>query len=128
MSQIGTGATFAAEIAASRTTPSGLAGRGRLLHAAVEFESVLLGQWFQSAEKSFGTVPGDDSSEDAQGEQMMGFAMQQVAQAIARTGGFGIARLVEQGLEHASAGESGKAATAAGGAVSALPAKLPAVP
>ena len=72
-------------------------------HAAVQFESVLLGQWLESAEKSFATVPGSDDDADAGGEQMMSFGMQQFASAIASSGGLGIARLVERGLIKAAA-------------------------
>ena len=71
--------------------------------AAVQFESVLLGQWLESAEKSFATVPGTDDDADAGGEQMMSFGMQQFATAIATSGGLGIARLVERGLLKAAA-------------------------
>ncbi len=80
---------------------SGASGPNRLAHAAVQFESVLLGQWLQSAEKSFATVPGGDQDEDPGGEQMMSFAMQQLAGSIAASGGLGIARLVQRGLEKA---------------------------
>ncbi len=85
---------------------SGLGGKSgspKLAHAAMEFESVLLGQWLQSAEKSFATVPGSEDSDDAGGEQMLSFAMQQFAHAIASKGGLGIARIVQKGLEHAAA-------------------------
>lgn len=75
------------------------AGATKLSHAAVEFESVLLGQWLQSAQKSFATVPGSEEDEDAGGEQMLGFATQQLAQSIAKSGGLGIAKLVEHALE-----------------------------
>ena len=70
-----------------------------LARAATEFESVLLGQWLQSAEKSFATVPGGDEEEDSGGEQMMSFAIQQLASSIAASGGLGIARVVQRGLE-----------------------------
>ena len=80
-----------------------------LHHAAVQFESVLLGQWLESAEKSFATVPGSDDDSDAGGEQMMSFGMQQFASAIASSGGLGIARLVERGLIKASSSSSSPA-------------------
>lgn len=83
---------------------SGSTGPNRLAHAAVQFESVLLGQWLQSAEKSFATVPGGEQDEDPGGEQMMDFAMQQLAGSIAASGGLGIARLVQRGLEKAEHG------------------------
>ena len=112
------------------TVPSSTFGSPKLAHAAVEFESVLLGQWLQSAEKSFATVSGnDDEDQDAGGDQMLSFAMQQLAHSIAAKGGLGIARIVQRGLEHAAAA-SGNAAPSppSGAALSALPAKLPTVP
>ncbi len=85
-----------------RGNAGGAASDGsRLSHAAVEFESVLLGQWLQSAQKSFATVPGSEEGEDAGGDQMLGFATQQLAHAIASRGGLGIAKLVERALEKA---------------------------
>jgi Rod binding domain-containing protein len=79
----------------------------RIAHAAKEFESVLLGQWLQSAEKSFGSVPGGSDEEDSGGEQMQSFAMQQLATAITASGGIGIARLVSQALAKADATSAG---------------------
>lgn len=71
--------------------------------AAVEFESVLLGQWLQGAEKSFAGVPdGGDDDQDSGGEQMMGFAMQQLAGSLASRGVLGIGKLVERSLEKAA--------------------------
>ncbi len=91
-----------AGLRAGDRTPAGLH------KAAVEFESVLLGQWLQSAEKSFADVPGGGGEEeDAGGEQMMSFAMQQLAGGLAARGGLGIAKLVEAGLARAQ-GEGGE--------------------
>ena len=70
----------------------------QITHAAAEFESVLLGQWLGSAEKSFGTVPGADEDQDPGGEQMQSFAMQQLATVLTASGGVGIARIVAQAL------------------------------
>ena len=95
-----------ASLRRSGSGSSSTAGNSRLSHAAVEFESVLLGQWLQSAQKSFATVPGSEEDEDAGGDQMLGFATQQLAQSIARSGGLGIARIVEHALEK-SAGVPG---------------------
>ena len=79
-----------------------------LHHAAVQFESVLLGQWLQSAEKSFASVPGSAQEEDAGGEQMMSFGLQQLATALANSGGLGIARLVERELMRAGSNNGDK--------------------
>jgi Rod binding domain-containing protein len=81
-------------------------GTGKLSSAAQEFESVLLGQWLQNAESSFGSVPGGDDDADSCGEQMQGFATQRLAGQLAASGGIGIARLVEQALRKAAERES----------------------
>ena len=88
-----------ASLRRSGGTGNAAAGGTKLSKAAVEFESVLLGQWLQSAQKSFATVPGSEEDEDAGGDQMLGFATQQLAQSIARSGGLGIAKIVEHALE-----------------------------
>lgn len=80
--------------------------------ASQEFESVLLGQWLQQAEASFGSVPGEED-EDSDGSQMKNFAMQHLAQEITKSGGIGIAKIVESALTK-SAGMSRSAGDATG--------------
>ncbi len=64
--------------------------------ASQDFESVLLGQWLQEAEDSFGSVPGNDG--DADTSQMKNFAMQHLAREITKSGGMGISKIVEGAL------------------------------
>lgn len=119
--------------AAPENVPTSPTEKARLARAATEFEAVLLGQWLDGAERSFGTVPGSEEDEDAGGQQMRGFAMQQLAHTLAATDVLGIARLVRQGLEKAAAAGAGTPQLpAAGGAThrpatpeGALRAKLP---
>lgn len=93
------------------------AGSSKLSSAAQEFESVLLGQWLQNAESSFGSVPGGDDDADSCDEQMQGFATQRLAGQLTASGGIGIARLVEGALLKASQREAaGSAAGASAGA------------
>ncbi len=66
---------------------------------AKEFEAILLGQWLQSAESSFGSVPGGDTDDDSGGEQLTSFATQQLAQGISQSGGIGLASLITKGLQ-----------------------------
>ena len=73
-----------------------------LTRTAKEFESILLGQWLQGAESSFGTVPGGEDDTDAGEEQMKGFAVQQLAKSFSDSGGVGIAKLVLRALDHAA--------------------------
>ena len=75
----------------------------RISSAAQEFESVLLGQWLQAAESSFGSAPGGQEDADAGGEQIQGFAVQQLAGRLAGSGGIGIAKLVQNALAGFSA-------------------------
>lgn len=100
-----------AQGATSKATP-------RLATAAKQFESVLLGQWLQDAQSSFATVPGGDEDTDSGGQQMQGFATQQLATSLTASGGIGIAKLVEGALARASQREqAGAPASAAGNAV-----------
>ena len=71
----------------------------KLLSTAREFESILLGQWLQGAESSFGSVPGSDEDQDAGDDQMKGFAVQQLAKSLSESGGVGIAGLVSRALK-----------------------------
>jgi Rod binding domain-containing protein len=78
-------------------------------HAAGEFESILLNQWLEGAESTFGSVPGGDEDEDAGDAQMKSFGVQALAKGITAAGGIGLAGLVSKALvarettrEHAS--------------------------
>ena len=64
--------------------------------AAKDFEGILISQLLQSARGQdgwFGT--GEDQSSDA----AFGLGEQELAKAISSSGGFGLARLIEQGLQ-----------------------------
>lgn len=74
------------------TTPGGIR------KAAGEFESILLNQWLEGAESTFGTVPGGDEDEDAGDAQMKSFAVQALAKGITAAGGIGLASLVSKAL------------------------------
>lgn len=71
---------------------------GGIRHAAGEFESILLNQWLEGAESSFGSVPGGDDDEDAGDAQMKSFAVQALAKGITAAGGIGLAGLVSKAL------------------------------
>jgi Rod binding domain-containing protein len=75
---------------------------------AKEFEAMLLGSWLQQAEQSFATVPGADDDEDAAGrEQMMSLGVQSLSQALANSGGIGIAKMITKALEATAAKTEG---------------------
>ena len=122
MSSVGItlGAPASPEVTSAKPTE-----KARLARAATDFEAVLIGQWLDGAEHSFATVPGSEEDEDAGGEQMRGFAMQQLAHTLAATDILGIARIVQGGLEKAAAAGTGTPQMPAGLGEGALRAKLP---
>lgn len=77
--------------------PASASNEGRITEASQQFESVLLGQWLEEAESSFGSVPGS-GDDDAGGGEMKEFAMQNLATEIVRSGGIGIAKMVDEAL------------------------------
>jgi Rod binding domain-containing protein len=66
--------------------------------AATQFEGLLIEEMLRSAhESSPGSLGGDDEA-DAQNDNILDMATQQLAQVIAKQGGFGIAKVVEAGI------------------------------
>lgn len=81
--------------AAKLAQHSGSSSPAQMKKAATDFEAILLAQWLEGAEKSFGTVPGgEDQSQDPGHDQFQGIAVQHIAQAVAKSGGVGIARML----------------------------------
>ena len=66
----------------------------RIGHAATDFEALLLGQMLKSAREA---CESDDEEKDPN-STMIDFSEQQFAQALASSGGFGIAKMVVAGL------------------------------
>jgi len=75
--------------------------KAKIEKSARDFESVLIGQWLEQAEKSFATVPGGDpdNQTDPGHDQFQGIAMQSLAQHLTQAGGLGIAHMISQSLE-----------------------------
>ncbi|MES2394218.1 MAG: hypothetical protein V4555_21480 [Acidobacteriota bacterium] len=74
---------------------------GKVDKSAADFESILLSNWLQQAEESFGSLPGgDDSDADAGAGQMQGIAMQSLGAAMTASGGIGIAKMISTQLHH----------------------------
>src|SRR5580693_10243560 len=61
----------------------------RIDKAAHDFESILVGQWLEKAEKSFATVPGTDPDQDrdAGHDQFQSIACESLAKGLGKTGG-----------------------------------------
>lgn len=69
--------------------------------AAKEFESILLGEWLEKAEKSFASVPGPDPDQDSDPghDQFQSIGCQFLAEALSKAGGIGIASMISKHLE-----------------------------
>jgi Rod binding domain-containing protein len=82
--------------------------RTKIHKAGQDFESLLLGQWLQQAEDSFGKLPGgdEDEGEDSGSSSMQGIAMQSLGQAMTASGGIGISRMITAQLEQKAAAET----------------------
>ena len=89
--------------ATALTSASKSESPGKISSASKEFESLLLSQWLQGAETSFGSVPGGDEDQDSGDEQMKSFGVQQLARAITDAGGIGIANIISKNLARSAA-------------------------
>lgn len=73
----------------------------KLQHAAADFEALLIEQMLKAAQNPDGGGPGADGSQDS--SSLMELGQQQFAQALANSGGLGIAKMVMAGLsKHAN--------------------------
>ena len=84
-------------------TPSSSAENAKIDKSARDFESILLSNWLQQAEQSFGSLPGSDEEDDMDSgkEQFQGIAMQSLGASLAASGGIGIAKLIANSLHKA---------------------------
>jgi Rod binding domain-containing protein len=85
---------------------------GKIDKAARDFESILLGEWLEKAEKSFGSVPGSNPSDntDPGHDQCQSIGCEFLAGALSKAGGIGIASMISK---HLKASEATRAATEA---------------
>ncbi len=75
-------------------TAASLPGRGA--KAARDFEAHLIGSLLESMEKTFATLPGEDSLPGSDNYNYLG--TQALAEGLAAHGGFGIAAMITQHL------------------------------
>lgn len=75
--------------------------------AAKDFESILLGEWLEKAEKSFASVPGSDPDQqnDSGYDQFQSISCQFLGEGLSKAGGIGIASMISK---HLKAMESGR--------------------
>ena len=85
-------ATLAGTASKQKDTPA------KIKEAASQFEALLINQMLQSARASGGTGMSDDDDEDAN-STLLELGEQQLSQALASSGGLGIAKMVVAGLE-----------------------------
>ena len=71
----------------------------KIRQAAIDFEALLLGQMLKSArEASGGGLTGDGADDSQENSTLVELGEQQFAQALASSGGLGIAKMVITGL------------------------------
>lgn len=68
----------------------------KIQNAAQQFEALLIGQILQSANPAGGWM---GSGEDSATNCANGFAQEQLASMMAKSGGFGLAKLIATGLQ-----------------------------
>jgi len=68
----------------------------RIREAAQQFEALLLGQILETVSQGGGWL---GSGEDSASSCANGFAQEQLAAMMAKQGGFGLSKLIAQGLE-----------------------------
>ncbi len=81
------------------TSPTAIDGgpeqKAKLKHVATDFEALLIGQMLRSARE---TSSDSDDDQDQTNESLIQLGEQQFAQAIANSGGLGIAKMIVAGL------------------------------
>ena len=84
-------------------TPSSSGENAKIEKSAKDFESILLSNWLQQAEQSFGSLPGAEEEDDADSgkEQFQGIAMQSLGASLTASGGIGIAKMIAKSLHKA---------------------------
>ncbi len=87
----------------------------RIRETAQQFESVLLGMMLKSMREASGGSGWLGAGEDQSLLSISELAEQQVAQSLAASGGLGLARMVEDGLNRARVEASAPAKPEAGG-------------
>ncbi len=94
-------------IRALRGAQSQTATSGKIDKASRDFESILVGEWLNQAEKSFATVPGSDPDQqnDSGHDQFQSIACQSLAQGLSKAGGFGIAAMISKQLKATQASQ-----------------------
>ena len=85
--------------------PSTKDNASKIDKAAHDFESIMVGQWLEKAEKSFATVPGadPDRDQDSSHDQFQSIACESLARGLSKNGSFGIAAMISKHLAASAA-------------------------
>ncbi|MGO9231606.1 MAG: hypothetical protein ACLQKA_20635 [Bryobacteraceae bacterium] len=78
------------------TVPKG-SDPAKIQDAAQQFEALLIGQILETVSQGGGWL---GSGEDSASSCANGFAQEQLAAMMAKQGGFGLSKLIAQGLDH----------------------------
>jgi len=70
----------------------------KIRQAAADFEALLIAQMLKSARESGGGITGDADEQDETNSTVLELGEQQLAQAMASSGGLGLANIVIAGL------------------------------
>jgi Rod binding domain-containing protein len=70
----------------------------KIQKAATDFEALLIAQMLKSVRETGGGMTGDADEQDETNSTMLELGEQQLAQALANSGGLGIAKMVIAGL------------------------------
>src|SRR6202451_3278161 len=105
------------DLANGLQTPSAKGRPSKIDKASHDFESILVGQWLEKAEKSFATVPAADPDQDQDRghDQFQSIACQYLAQGLTKNGGFGIAAMISKHLTAAATSHSAESKAAGAG-------------
>src|SRR5215831_5150417 len=92
---IATGASTAIEALGQRQTQ----GLSKSAGAAKDFEALLIGQMLRSMHEEGGWL---GTGEDQAGDAAIGLGEEQLARSLAASGGLGLSRMIESGLDSES--------------------------
>jgi len=86
---------------AARVLQSPAKDSAKIDKAARDFESILIGEWLEKAEKSFASVPGADADKDNDPghDQFQSIGCQFLAEGLSKAGGIGIASMISKHLK-----------------------------
>ncbi len=83
----------------------------KIHEAAQQFEALMIGEMMKNVRESGSEGGWLGSGEGTGDDQAVGMAESQFSQALASRGGFGLAKMIEQTVNHQHGGDAKKSAT-----------------